>query len=67
MASITISEDKLNKVIEDVEVLIEDVVSLVDQDEIARKRLKDIKANPSIAKSEKDLNNYLKKRRVKVE
>ena len=41
MALITISEDKLQKVLMDVEILIEDVVSLVDQDEIAKKRLAD--------------------------
>lgn len=67
MAPITISQDKFNKVLQDVEVLIEDVASLYDQDEIAGKRLDEIKANPSLGKSEKDLDDYLKKRGVKIE
>ena len=67
MATVTMSEEKFNKVIADVENLIEDVVALFDQDEIAKKRIKDIKADPSIGKSEKELDDYLKKRGVKVD
>ena len=66
MATITISEEKLNKVLADVETLLEDVSSLLDQDAIAKKRISEIKANPSIGISEKDLDDYLKKRGVKV-
>ena len=67
MTTVIISEDKLHKVLEDVEVLIEDVASLLDQNKIARARLVEIKANPSIGKSEKELDDYLKKRGVKLE
>ncbi len=67
MATITVSEEKFNKVISDVENLIEDVAELFDQDETAKKRLAEIKANPSIGKSEKELDDYLKKRGVKVD
>ena len=67
MATITISEEKFNKVIADVENLIEDVAELFDQDETAKKRLAEIKANPSIGESEKELDDYLKKRGVKVD
>ena len=67
MAAITISEEKFNKVLADVENLIEDVASLVDQDEIAKKRMTDIRANPSLGKSEKELDGYLKKRGVKAD
>ena len=67
MATVTMSEEKFNKVIADVENLIEDVADLFDQDEIAKKRIKDIKADPSIGKSEKELDDYLKKRGVKVD
>ena len=67
MGTITISEEKFNKVINDVELLIEDVASIFDQDEIAKKRLEDIKTNPSIGKSEKELDDYLKKRGVKID
>ena len=66
MAQITISEEKFNKVLADVEALIEDVTALFDQDEIAKKRMGEIKANPSIGKSEKELDEYLRKRGVKV-
>jgi len=64
MKLINIPKDTLNKVLVDVEVLIEDVASLLNQDEIAKKRLIEIKKNPSIALSEEELNNYLKKRGV---
>ena len=67
MATITISEEKLNKVLADVETLIEDVSSIFDQDEITKKRIAEIKSNPSMGKSEKELDNYLKKRGVKVD
>ena len=67
MATITLSEEKFNKVITDVENLIEDVAELFDQDETAKKRLAEMKANPSIGKSEKELDDYLKKRGVKVD
>ena len=67
MATITIPEEKFNKVLSDVENLIEDVADLFDQDEIAKKRIADIKTNPSIGKSEKELDDYLKKRGVKVD
>lgn len=66
MVNIIISEEKFNKVLADVETLIEDVGSLFDQDEIARKRMDEIKTNPSIGKSEKELDEYLKRRGVKV-
>ncbi len=67
MATIIVSEEKFNKVLTDVENLIEDVANLFDQDELARKRLAEIKVNPSIGKSEKELDDYLKKRGVKVD
>ena len=64
MKLINIPKDTLNKVLIDVEILIEDVASLLNQDEIAKKRLIEIKKNPSIALSEEELDNYLKKRGV---
>ena len=67
MGNITISEEKFNKVLSDVETLIEDVSSLFDQDEIAKKRIAEIKSNTSIGKSEKELDSYLKQRGVKVD
>ena len=67
MSGISISEEKFHKVLEDVENLIEDVAELLDQDEIVKKRMADIKLNPSIGKSEKDIDAYLKKRGVKID
>ena len=60
MATITLSQEKLTKVLSDVEALIADVVSLIDQDEIARRRLAELKQNPSLARPEEELKNYLK-------
>ena len=67
MAAITIPEEKFNKVLTDVENLIEDVADLFDQDVIVKKRIAEIEANPSIGKSEKELDDYLKKRGVKID
>lgn len=39
----------------------------VSEDEIVKKRIKEIKISPSIGKSEKELDEYLKKRGVKVD
>ncbi len=64
MESVNFPKNELNKVLIDVEVLIEDVASLLNQDEIAKKRLTEIKANPSIALSEEELDNYLEKRGI---
>jgi len=66
MGTLVISEEKFDKVIADVEQLIGDVTDLFDQDEIAKKRMKEIDANPSIGKSEQELDSYLRKRGVKI-
>ena len=66
MVSITVQVDKLNKVLLDVEVLVEDVASLLNQDEVAKKRLGEIKKDPSIGLTEEELNNYLKKSGIKI-
>ena len=55
MTQITVSQDKLEKVLTDMEVLINDVASLFDQDKIVKKRLADIKADPSISNLKKNL------------
>lgn len=67
MPAVTVSEEKFHKVLADVEILIEDVASLLSQDELAKRRVADIKANPSIGKSEKELEDYLRKRGVKID
>ena len=67
MTTITIPKEKLDKVLTDVEILIEDVSSLLNQDKIVKQRLAEIKSNPSIGKSEAELDLYLKKRGVKID
>jgi hypothetical protein len=67
MTTINVSREKLDCILADVEHLIEDVSALLDQDEIAKKRMAEIQTNPSIGKSEKELDEYLKQRGVNVE
>lgn len=67
MKELSIHKSQLTKVLQDVEVLVEDVASLVDDDIKARKRMSDIEMNPSIGKSEEELDSYLKKRGVRIE
>ncbi|MDP1694887.1 MAG: hypothetical protein Q8L34_05085 [Candidatus Woesearchaeota archaeon] len=66
MKTITVSEEKWNKVLTDVETLIEDVAELLDQDNIMRQRIEEIEADASIGKSEEELDKYLRKRGVKI-
>lgn len=67
MTTITISEEKFNRVLSDVETLIEDVANLFDQDGIAKQRIAEIKADTSIEKSEKEFDEYLRTRGVKID
>ena len=67
MEQILVSPEKLNKVLMDVEVLIEDVASLMNQDEIAKKRLLEVKDDLSMGVPEEELDNYLKERGAEIE
>ena len=67
MTPVTVYRTKLNKVLTDIEVLTRDVTSLFDQDILAQQRLHELKSNPSLGKSEKELDAYLKKRGVQIE
>ena len=67
MTSVSIPREKFDKVLTDIEILIKDVGSLLNLDNIAKRRLAEVKKNPSILKSEKELNQYLKKRGIKVD
>ncbi|HLC84554.1 MAG TPA: hypothetical protein VJH22_02060 [Candidatus Nanoarchaeia archaeon] len=62
MGNITISEEKFNKVLSDVETLIQDVAELLSQDDVGKQRRAEILQNPSLGKSEKELDDYLRKR-----
>ncbi|HLC31787.1 MAG TPA: hypothetical protein VJK51_03900 [Candidatus Nanoarchaeia archaeon] len=64
MTTITISLDNIKRIVGDMEMLVTQVVQLQKQDEIAKKRWKEIKENPSSSLSEDDLENYIKKRGI---
>lgn len=67
METISIPKQKLGIVISDVERLISHFEDLIeDQDKIVKQRLSDIKEGRVEGKSEKELDEYLKKRGVKV-
>ena len=67
MTNITIPEEKLQKVLQDVETLIEDVTTLLDQDSIVKQRIAELRVDPTLGKSEQELDGYLKKRGVNIE
>ena len=68
METINIPKDKLGRVISDVEKLIYDFENLVEsQDQIVKKRVSDIKKGSVEGKTEKELDDYLKKRGVKID
>ena len=67
METIILPKEKLGIVLSDVERLVSHFEDLVeDQDQIAKNRLSDIKSGKIEGKSEKELDEYLKKRGVKV-
>ncbi len=66
MTTITIPKEKLSRVLLDVEMLIKDVSSLLNQEEIAKERIADIEEDPSMGLNEEELDNYLKKRGIKI-
>lgn len=68
METVSIPKQKLGQVISDMERLVSHFEDLVeDQDRIAKHRLSDIKERRVEGKSEKKLDEYLKKRGVKVD
>jgi|GEM_PF-1610058 len=67
MGTISISEDRFKKVLADVEALVKDVTALIDRDDVVKQRIAEIKANPSLGKTEKELDDYLKRRGVEID
>lgn len=65
MEALTIPKSKFGKILSDIDLLISDIEE-ISQDEIVQQRMADIKANPSLERSEQELDEYLKKRGVKV-
>lgn len=62
MTTVSVPREKLAKVLSDVELLLADVSSLVDEDTIAKDRLAGMRTDPSVRRSEDDLDEYLAKR-----
>ena len=68
METMNIPKEQFSKILNDFEVLLDDFeTALSRQDLIVRKRIKDVQMNPSIGKSERELDEYLKMRGVKVD
>ena len=68
METVSIPKNKLGQVISDVERLISHFEDLVeDQDQIVKHRLDDIREGSVEGKTEKELDEYLKKRGIKVD
>ena len=68
MENLIISKEKFLKILEDFNNLINDIESaLSEEDFIIRRRINNIKLNPSIGKSEKELDLYLKKRGINIQ
>ena len=64
MPMISVSEKQLNRILVDMEHLITDVADLLSQDAVAARRLQELRAKPSMARSEAELDAYLKQRGV---
>jgi hypothetical protein len=69
METVHVPTHKIIQVINDVEKLVSDCEGLVgkDQDNIVKQRLSDVKESKIKAKTEKELDDYLKKRGVKID
>lgn len=65
--TITLSKARFGKVLSDFEVLLEDVTELINRDDVVHQRIADVKSDPSIGKTEEELDAYLKKRGIKVD
>ncbi|HLC56210.1 MAG TPA: hypothetical protein VJJ23_03165 [Candidatus Nanoarchaeia archaeon] len=65
MKTVTVPKEVFNKILSDVETLIDDVEIALD--EKIQQRIFDIESRKTNGKTEEDLNNYLKKRGVKIE
>ncbi len=68
MKALIIPKENFGKILNDIEILIQDIKNIpLVEDEIAKKRISEIEASPSIGKSEEELDQYLQKRGVKID
>ena len=66
METVTISKQSFGKILDDIEILIADVERLSEED-VVKKRRVEIDKDVTIGKTEEELNQYLKKRGVRVD
>ena len=66
METLQVKKTDFNKILETAEVLIDEVEQALSQDEIVKTRIEDIKTARVQGKSEQELDEYLKKRGVKI-
>lgn len=68
METITIPKSSFGKILNDVEVLIEDIEKISQaENEVIKGRIQDINTNPAIGKTEEELDEYLLKRGLKLD
>ena len=67
METVEVKKSDLSKILNTAEILVDEVEQALSQDEIANKRIKDIMAGKISGRTEKELDEYLKKRGVKIE
>jgi len=67
MEIVEVKKSDLDKILNTAEILVDEVEQALSQDEIVKKRIEDIKTGKTSGKTERELNDYLKKRGVKVE
>ncbi len=66
METVQVNKSDLGKILSTVEILIDEVENALSQDELAKKRFEEITSGKIKGKSEKDLDEYLKRRGVKL-
>jgi len=64
MGNINVEKSDFSKILNTAEILINDIEQMFSQDEIITKRINDIKNRRIKGKTEKDYNEYLKKRGI---
>lgn len=67
MENIQIKKSDFNKILNTAEILINEVEEALSQEDIIKKRMEDIKTGKVNGKTEEELDDYLKKRGVKIE
>ncbi|MBI3051835.1 hypothetical protein HYY74_05255 [Candidatus Woesearchaeota archaeon] len=66
METLQIKKSDFSKILETAELLISEVEQALSQDDIVKARMGDIKAGRVNGKSEQELDEYLKRRGVKI-